>query len=134
MGTQLRYSTAYHPQTQGVVEQMNVVIGQMLRCTIHELIEVREWDASLPRIELAINSLPNHSTGYSPFYLDYGFHHIVPVELIKGNEEIRQESTATFFGCTEAGRWQGNVHIKQLNNKPNGMMHVTSQCLTRMEI
>ena len=33
-GTQLRYSTAYHPQTQGVVERMKAVVGQMLRCTI----------------------------------------------------------------------------------------------------
>ena len=35
-GTQLRYSTAYHPQTQGVVERMNAVVGQLLRCTIHK--------------------------------------------------------------------------------------------------
>ena len=35
-GTQLRYSTAYHPQTQGVVERMNAVVGQLLRCSIHE--------------------------------------------------------------------------------------------------
>ena len=34
--TQLKYSTAYHPQTQGIVERMNAVVGQMLRCIIHE--------------------------------------------------------------------------------------------------
>ena len=59
MGTQLRFSTAYHPQTQGVVERMNAVIVQMLRCTIHKLNEVIEWDSLLPTIELTINSLPN---------------------------------------------------------------------------
>ena len=57
MGTQLGYSTAHHPQTQGVVERMNAKIGQMLRCTIHELNEVREWDSLLPTIELTVNSL-----------------------------------------------------------------------------
>ena len=41
MGPQHRYSIAYHPQTQGVVERMNAVIGRMLRCTIHELNEGR---------------------------------------------------------------------------------------------
>ena len=35
-GTQLRFSTAYHPPTQGVVECMNSVVGQMLRCITHE--------------------------------------------------------------------------------------------------
>ena len=63
MGTQLRFSTAYHPQTQGVIERMNAVIGQMLRCTLHELQEIRYWDSLLPTLELAINYLPNRSTG-----------------------------------------------------------------------
>ena len=51
----------------------------------------------------------------------------MPAELIKGNEEIRQETIANFMlvVCIEVGRWHGNVYIKQLNNKPNGMMHVT---------
>ena len=83
IGTQLRYSTAYHLQTQGVVERMNAVIGQMLRCTIHEMNETREWNSLLPTIELAINSLSNRSTGYSSFYLTYGFHPTVPTELIE---------------------------------------------------
>ena len=112
MGAQLRYSTAYHPQTQGVVERMNAIIGQMLRCTIHEWNEGREWDSLLPMIELAINSLPNHSTGYSPFFLNYGFHPTVPAELIKGNEEIRQETIANFIGRMHIS-WQ--VARKRLN-------------------
>ena len=86
MDTQLRFRIAYHPQTQGVVERMNAVIGQMLRCTIHKLNQVRDWDSLLPTIELAINSLPNCNTGYSPFFFNYGFHPTMPVELIKGNE------------------------------------------------
>ena len=31
-GTNLKYSSAYHPQTQGVVERMNAVVSQTLRC------------------------------------------------------------------------------------------------------
>ena len=42
-GTQLRYSTAYHPQTQGVVERMNAVVGQMLRCI--DGLALGHWDA-----------------------------------------------------------------------------------------
>ena len=112
MGTQLRFSTAYHPQTQGVVERMNAIVGQMLRCTIHKLNEVREWDSLLPMIELAINSLPNHSTGYFPFFLIYSFHPTMPVELIKGNEEIRLETIANFVGRMYRS-WQ--VARKRLN-------------------
>ena len=35
-GTKLEYSTVHQPQTQGVVEGMNNVVSQALRCLIHE--------------------------------------------------------------------------------------------------
>ena len=94
-GTQLRYSTAYHPQTQGVVERMNAVIGQMLRCTLHEE-RADNWDLLLPTVEMTINSLPNSSTGYSPFFLNYGYHPVMPVELLKGDEEVQIEAVENF--------------------------------------
>ena len=96
LGTSLRYSTAFHPQTQGIVERMNAVIGQMLRCTIHETNERREWNKLLPIIELAINSSVNRRTGYTPFFLNYGFDPVVPADLIKGNERVQNESVGDF--------------------------------------
>ena len=94
-GTQLRFSTAYHPQTQGVVERMNSVVGQMLRCIIHENRD-SSWDSLLPTVEMTINSLPNSSTGYSPFFLNYGYHPVLPVELLKGDEEVKTEAVDNF--------------------------------------
>ena len=85
MGTQLRYSTAYHPQTQGGVERMNALIGQMPRCTTHELNEVWEWDSLLPIIELAINYLCKCDTGYSQNIFTYGFYPTAAAELNKRN-------------------------------------------------
>ena len=67
LGTNIKMSTAYHPQTQGQVERMNAVFEQILRCTLHELGEPREWDELVPSIEFCMNSQPNRSTGYSPF-------------------------------------------------------------------
>ena len=94
-GTQLQFGTAYHPQTQGIVERMNAVVGQMLRCTIGNE-KGKNWDYLLPSIEMTINSLPNSSTGYSSFFLNYGYHPTVPIELLKGNEEIRNEVVDNF--------------------------------------
>ena len=96
LGTSLRFSTAFHPQTQGIVERMNAVVGQMIRCTIHELNDKREWKNYLPTVELAINSSVNRSTGYTPFYLNYGFDPTVPADLIKGNEEVQNETVGQF--------------------------------------
>ena len=94
--TKLAYSTAYHPQTQEVVERMNSVIEQCMRCTTHESGNINEWEKILSTVELVINSLPNKSTGFSPFYLNYGHEPILPIQLIKGDGEIRTESIGSF--------------------------------------
>ena len=96
MGTKLAFSTAYHPQTQGVVERMNAVVSQTIRCIIHETGNIKDWGKILPTVELAINSLPNQTTGFSPFFLNYGYEPVTPVQLVKGNEEIKTESIGSF--------------------------------------
>ena len=96
MGTQLKFSTSYHPQTQGVIERMNQVVSQTLRCVIHQLGDISDWKSILPTVEFAINSLPNRSTGFSPFYLNYGYHPVVPSELLKGDENVRNEAVSHF--------------------------------------
>ena len=64
MGTKLGLSSAYHPQTHGVVERMNSVVSQTLRCLIHESRDVRKWEILLPTVEMVINSLPKR---FQPF-------------------------------------------------------------------
>ena len=74
---------------------MNSVVGQMLRCIIHENRD-SSWGSLLPTVEMTINSLPNSSTGYSPFFLNYGYHPVLPVELLKGDEEVKIEAVDNF--------------------------------------
>ena len=45
---------------------------------------------------MTINSLPNSSTGYSPFYLNYGYHPVLLVELLKGDENVPMEAVENF--------------------------------------
>ena len=46
---------------------------------------------------MVINSLPNQSTGFSPFYLNYGHEPLMPLQLLRGNESINTESVASFI-------------------------------------
>ena len=78
-GMKLKYSSAYHPPTQGVVEQMNAVVSQTLRCLIHNTNEMKKWEILLPTVELVINSLPNSSTWFSPFFLNYRYEPTTPI-------------------------------------------------------
>ena len=42
-GTRLAYSTAYHPETQGMVERMNSVVSQTIRCLLHDIGSPKDW-------------------------------------------------------------------------------------------
>ena len=115
MGTSLRMSTAYHPQSQGQVERTNAVLEQTLRCLIHELNDSREWDELIPLVEFCLNSQPNRSTGFSPFYLNYGFHPVTPQMLLTGKERSSVESVHRFTRRLHQAfrKAQSNLHTAQ---------------------
>ena len=46
--------------------------------------------------EMAINSPPNQSTGFSPFFLNYGYEPVMPIQLLRGDESTKMESVASF--------------------------------------
>ena len=50
-----------------------------------------------PTVEMVINSLHNQSTGFSPSFFNYGYEHVTPIQLVKGNEEAKTESVASFI-------------------------------------
>jgi hypothetical protein len=70
LGTNLNYSTSFHPQTDGQTEVVNWSLGNLLRCLIKE--NPREWEAILPLAEFAFNASINRTTQSSPFEVVYG--------------------------------------------------------------
>ena len=121
MGTELRMSTAFHPQTQGLVERTNQTCEQVLRCLIHEMGEVREWDLLLPMVEFVLNSYPNRSTGYSPFYLNWGYHPVTPQIFLRDQQPVTNESVAQFMSRMDRlfTRSQENVRRANQRSKAN---------------
>ena len=70
LGTQFKFSSSFHPQTDGQTEVVNRSLGNLLRCTVRD--RLRNWDNVLPQAEFAFNSSTNRTTGYSPFEVAYG--------------------------------------------------------------
>ena len=96
LGSRLRMFSAHHPQTDGQTEAANRVVEQVLRCTIHASQEVTHWERYLPMVEFVINSSASPSTGYTPFYLNYGFEPVTPLDLIKDVDQTNIEGVNVF--------------------------------------
>lgn len=70
LGTNLNFSSAYHPQTDGQIEVVNRSLGNLLRCLTKE--HSTQWDLILPQAEFAYNDSINRSIGKTPFEVVYG--------------------------------------------------------------
>ena len=76
LGMKPRYSTAFHPQTDGQTERTNRVIEEVLRHFIDG--EHKNWEELLPLTAFAMNNAKSSSTGETPFYLNTGTHPLTP--------------------------------------------------------
>jgi hypothetical protein len=79
LGSSLKMSTAYHPQTDGQTERANRTLETMLRSCV--AFDQLDWDQHLAVAELAINAAKQASTGASPFALLYGREPTLPIDL-----------------------------------------------------
>ncbi|KAI9560570.1 hypothetical protein GHT06_011517 [Daphnia sinensis] len=60
-------TTAYHPQTDGLVERFNRTLCDMLACYVVD--EPEEWDRYLPFVTFACNTSQQTTLRDNPFYL-----------------------------------------------------------------
>lgn len=78
MGIKKLNTTAYHPQTDGLVERFNRTLLDMLLKTVKS--GGQDWDVRLPYVLFAYRATMQHSTGESPFFLLYGQDPQLPTE------------------------------------------------------
>ena len=90
-------SSAHHPQTDGQTEVANRVVEMVLRCTLHSSNEPTPWARDLSLVEFVINNSPSQSTGYTPFYLNYGYHLATPMDLIRDSQSTAVEGVNVFM-------------------------------------
>ena len=88
-------STTAHPQSDGQTERTNRTLEQMLRIYVSP--DMDDWDQCLAPAEFAYNNAKSVSTGYSPFYLNYGRHPRVPAAVMqRGSAYSRVPSAENF--------------------------------------
>jgi hypothetical protein len=91
----LKFSTTYHPQTDGQTEVVNMSLGNLLRCLVSD--HNRNWDLILPTTQFAYNSSINRSIGMSPFEVVHGYKPRKPLDLLSMSIHARVSESAEFF-------------------------------------
>ena len=79
MNTTKLNTTAYHPQTDGLVERFNGTLAETLSMFVSS--NQKDWDEHLPQVLFAYRVSPNATTGESPFYLLYGREPRLPMDV-----------------------------------------------------
>ncbi len=72
MGTELKFSSTFHPQIDGQTEVVNRSLGNLLRCLVGN--KPSNWEMVLAQAEFAYNNFVNRSTGKTPFEIVTGMH------------------------------------------------------------
>ncbi|MBW0551784.1 hypothetical protein O181_091499 [Austropuccinia psidii MF-1] len=110
-GTDLSFSTAYHPQADGLAERMIQTLEDMVRRFCAYGLEFKDcdgfthdWCTLLPALELAYKTSINASTNQTPAILEKGWNHKLPQNsLRKYLVEIRS-TAGNFKGLLEQDR------------------------------
>jgi hypothetical protein len=86
LGVQTALSTAYHPQTDGQTERTNQELEQYLRLYTNFMQD--DWSDWLSTTEFAYNNRVHSTTGFSPFFLEYGRHPRTPLSVNKPSTQV----------------------------------------------
>ena len=83
-------TTAYHPQSNGVVERNNRTMGDALRSMLLNFDGVQEdWDDLLPQLMRAFRATPHSKTGETANFLMLGRECRLPDQLVHGTHSIQ---------------------------------------------
>jgi hypothetical protein len=91
---QQNFSTPRHQQANGQAEIQVRLVKKVLRKYVDYKAE--NWSEVLPLVEFALNNSANTSTGYSPFYLFFGFEpRVFPEEYLTLRKADKKNLMAT---------------------------------------
>ncbi|MBW0515369.1 hypothetical protein O181_055084 [Austropuccinia psidii MF-1] len=92
LGTKLSFSTAYHPQTDGLAERMIQKMEDIIRNFCAYGIEYKDhegythdWATLLPEVQLAYSTSPHSTTGKSTSLVEKWWNPLLPVDHLKQN-------------------------------------------------
>ena len=89
LGVNLRLTTPYHPQANGMIEWTNRTTSQMILKMLHKNNKQQDWVNYLPTVGFALWTSIHKSTNYEPLALLLGRKLKIPVECHDYGDEIQ---------------------------------------------
>ncbi|MCO5556804.1 hypothetical protein L7F22_010357 [Adiantum nelumboides] len=92
MGTTLKFSFSFHPQTDGQSEVANSNVLDLLKCYVSK--HKAKWEQYFPLVEYAYNNTVHSSTGKAPSDIVEGGKKIPPIlhtkeEIFEADEYVQ---------------------------------------------
>ncbi|MBW0575398.1 hypothetical protein O181_115113 [Austropuccinia psidii MF-1] len=110
-GTKLSFSTAYHPQTDGLAVRMIQTLEGMVRTFCEYGLEFKDcdvfthdWFTLLSALELAYNTSVHASTNKTPAILEKGWNPKLPQDFLRKDLDEIHPKAASFKGMLEKTR------------------------------
>ncbi|MBW0586221.1 hypothetical protein O181_125936 [Austropuccinia psidii MF-1] len=110
-GTKLSFSTAYHPQTEGMAERMIQTLEDMVRRFCAYGLEFKDcdgfshdWFTLLPELELAYKTSIHASTNQTPAILEKGWNPKLPQDYLRKELIEIHPTAASFKGMLDKAR------------------------------
>jgi transposase InsO family protein len=83
LGIKIKYASVAHPKSNGQVEKANgLVFGGLKKRLLRPLkCAAGAWVKELPSVLWSLQTTPNSSTGYTPFFLLFGAEAVLPTDV-----------------------------------------------------
>lgn len=121
MGCRHITTTAYRPQSNGLCERLNQTLTQTIAKIARDDDKTDRWDEYVDMALLAIRTMPNESTRFSPSMLLFGYELHTPatwpaprIDYVEGEIEVEiAQRTQVIKHLSDTSREQARMRVKE---------------------